>query len=128
MAKYSYLEITGIVVLSYFGIKLSTSILRGIWTNCLGHFLGVGVKWRPGDNVWAVITGGTDGIGLQYAKKLAAKGYSIVIISRNENKLNSVAESLMKENPKCKEVCIAKYREIIKCILKHKLIVVKCLV
>jgi 17beta-estradiol 17-dehydrogenase / very-long-chain 3-oxoacyl-CoA reductase len=128
MAKYSYLEITGIVVLSYFGIKLSTSILRGIWTNFLGHSLGFGVKWRPGDNVWAVITGGTDGIGLQYAKQLAAKGYSIVIISRNENKLNSVAESLMKENPKCKEVCNAKYSEIVKCILKHKLTVVKCLV
>jgi 17beta-estradiol 17-dehydrogenase / very-long-chain 3-oxoacyl-CoA reductase len=106
MANYSYLEITGIVILLYFVTKLATSILTGIWTNCLGHFLGVGVKWRPGDNVWAVITGGTDGIGLQYAKKLAAKGYSIVIISRNENKLNSVAESLMKENPNCKEVCI----------------------
>jgi 17beta-estradiol 17-dehydrogenase / very-long-chain 3-oxoacyl-CoA reductase len=118
MAKYSYLEITGIVVLSYFSIKLSISILRGIWTNFLGHILRFGVKWRPGDNVWAVITGGTDGIGLQYAKQLAAKGYSIVIVSRNQNKLNSIAESLVKENPKCKEVCILYTRYRIKKVLK----------
>ncbi len=41
----------------------------------LGNFLDFGVKWPKGDNLWAVITGGTDGIGLEYAKELVAKGF-----------------------------------------------------
>jgi short-subunit dehydrogenase len=55
--------------------------------------LGFGVKWCPSD-VWAVITD-TDGIGLQYAKQLAAKEYSIFFVSRDENfVINFVTEKL----------------------------------
>lgn len=36
---------------------------------------------------WAVVTGGTDGIGLAIAKELAKRGHSIIIVSRNEDKL-----------------------------------------
>jgi hypothetical protein len=43
--------------------------------------LGFGVKWCPSD-VWAVITD-TDGIGLQYAKQLAAKEYIRFLSSVN---------------------------------------------
>jgi short-subunit dehydrogenase len=42
--------------------------------------LGFGVKWCPSDNVWAVLTGEINGIGLQYAKQLAAKEYLIFIV------------------------------------------------
>ena len=37
---------------------------------------------------WAIITGGTDGIGLAYAKQLAARGFDICIIARNPSKLS----------------------------------------
>ncbi|RWS15301.1 hydroxysteroid dehydrogenase-like protein 3 [Dinothrombium tinctorium] len=36
---------------------------------------------------YVVITGATDGIGLEFAKQFAAKGHSIVIIGRNPDKL-----------------------------------------
>lgn len=45
---------------------------------------------------WAVITGATDGIGLEYAKKLAKKGLNIVIIGRSQIKLQKTAEKLGK--------------------------------
>lgn len=36
---------------------------------------------------WAVVTGGTDGYGLDICHKLAAKGFNICIVARNEAKM-----------------------------------------
>lgn len=46
---------------------------------------------------WAVITGATDGIGLSMAKELARRGMSILVVSRNEEKLARTKEELEKE-------------------------------
>ena len=37
---------------------------------------------------WAVITGGSDGIGLAMAKKLAREGFNICIVARNADKMS----------------------------------------
>ena len=36
---------------------------------------------------WAVVTGGSDGIGLAMCKQLGNQGFNICIISRNEKKM-----------------------------------------
>lgn len=41
-----------------------------------------------------VITGCTDGIGREYARQLAARGLNIVLLSRNETKLEATAQEL----------------------------------
>lgn len=46
---------------------------------------------------WAVITGGSDGIGKGYAFELAKRGLNICIISRTESKLKSVCDKMTKE-------------------------------
>ena len=43
---------------------------------------------------WAIVTGCTDGIGLQYALQLAAKGFNIVLISRSEDKLQTISKKV----------------------------------
>merc|ERR1712038_1308045 len=53
---------------------------------------------------WAVVTGATDGIGLEYAKQLSNKGLKIVLISRTQSKLDVVAEEIGKD--KCKTIAI----------------------
>jgi short-subunit dehydrogenase len=60
----------------------------------LGNFLDFSVKWLKDDNLWSVVTGGTDGISLECSKQLAAKGFSLMIISRNEDKLKAVGKSI----------------------------------
>ncbi|NXX17272.1 HSDL1 protein, partial [Podargus strigoides] len=43
---------------------------------------------------WAVVTGGTDGIGKAYAEQLAKRGVNIILISRNKKKLETVCRSI----------------------------------
>ena len=49
---------------------------------------------RYGEKSWAVITGGTDGIGEAFAYALAGMGFNIVIIGRNREKLDRVGLKL----------------------------------
>ena len=37
----------------------------------------------PSKKPWAVVTGGSDGIGEQFCRDLAARGFNICIIARN---------------------------------------------
>lgn len=43
---------------------------------------------------WAVVTGATDGIGKAYAEELGRRGFSIVLISRSQEKLDDVAKTV----------------------------------
>ena len=38
-------------------------------------------------DTWAVVTGGSDGIGLEFCNELAKEGFNICIIARNEEKI-----------------------------------------
>lgn len=42
----------------------------------------------------ALITGGSSGMGLEYARQLAEKGYDLVLVSNREEELATAAESL----------------------------------
>jgi len=56
---------------------------------------------------WAVITGATDGIGREYARKFAKKGLNIVIISRSQIKLQKTAEEIEREfSVQVKHICV----------------------
>ncbi|XP_054155636.1 very-long-chain 3-oxoacyl-CoA reductase-B-like [Oppia nitens] len=76
-----------------------------VWTYLLAYYMGAGVRWqgnRP--DTWAVITGATDGIGLAYAKAMARKGYSLVLMSRSLDKLESVKSEIHKLYVQCPRI------------------------
>src|SRR5690606_6959169 len=50
-------------------------------------------------NNFALITGGTNGIGLELAKLLAADRYNLIIVARDPVKLNEVRRQLMHRYP-----------------------------
>ncbi|KAF2217867.1 hypothetical protein CERZMDRAFT_108486 [Cercospora zeae-maydis SCOH1-5] len=46
---------------------------------------------------WAVVTGASDGIGKEYALQLAAKGYNILLVSRTQSKLETLATEIQQK-------------------------------
>lgn len=43
---------------------------------------------------WVLITGGSEGLGREFASQLAARGMNIIIVGRHQYKLQTVAEAL----------------------------------
>ncbi|KAL6927648.1 hypothetical protein ACO0SA_004270 [Hanseniaspora valbyensis] len=48
---------------------------------------------------YALVTGCTDGIGLEYTKQLASKGYNVILLSRTQEKLETLSNELKQEYP-----------------------------
>ena len=47
------------------------------------------------------MTGATDGIGLEFARQLAGKGYNLFLLSRSPEKLNRVINDIKGQHNKC---------------------------
>jgi 17beta-estradiol 17-dehydrogenase / very-long-chain 3-oxoacyl-CoA reductase len=88
------------IVISWIIIKL----MIVLWNYCLVYYFKSDPEWCSGPNVWAVVTGSTDGIGLAYAKAMAEKGYCVLLISRNPEKLNKVKKEIELKYKNCFEV------------------------
>ncbi|XP_020809218.1 hydroxysteroid dehydrogenase-like protein 1 [Drosophila serrata] len=65
------------------------------------------LKERYGD--WAAITGSSDGIGKEYAKELARQGINVVLIARNEEKLQAVVKEIESESKVQTKIVIADF-------------------
>ncbi len=50
---------------------------------------------------WALITGGSDGVGLAIARKLAAEGLKLILVGRSEAKLAAAAAELQAVGADC---------------------------
>lgn len=57
---------------------------------------------KAGADTWAVVTGASDGIGLGFVKSLAQRGFNVVLIGRNKEKLEGVVKGLKKDYTKVK--------------------------
>ena len=54
---------------------------------------------RYGPNSWALITGSSDGIGKIFAFELAKRGFNIILVGRNKEKLKNVDNELRIAHP-----------------------------
>ncbi|RWS08732.1 very-long-chain 3-oxoacyl-CoA reductase-like protein [Dinothrombium tinctorium] len=100
----SFYETVGFAFVWLSLLWLLFKLLKGIWTSFLGAAFGLNHKLQARANSWAVVTGATDGIGLEYAKQLASRGFSILLISRNPDKLQQTQQLIKSQYGKCKEV------------------------
>ena len=61
---------------------------------------------RYGKNSWAVVTGGSDGIGLAICLELARRDFNIVIISKNLKKMQAAQMAIWGVSVRCKVIII----------------------
>lgn len=47
---------------------------------------------------WALITGASSGIGLEFARQLAGSGLNLILVARRENKLRTLASELQQKH------------------------------
>lgn len=93
-----------LVISSLVILWAAVKFIQALWIYFICYALGFGAKWCPGPDQWAIITGSTDGIGLAYAKAMARKGYCVLLISRNQQKLDKVKATIVQEYPNCPAV------------------------
>lgn len=55
---------------------------------------------RYGEGSWALVTGSTDGIGLQFAHSLAKRGFNLVIVGRSEERIQIKIKEISTLYPK----------------------------
>lgn len=55
----------------------------------------------------ALVTGASTGIGALYAERLARRGYDLILVARNQQKLDALAQRLRKETKRSVEVLAA---------------------
>uniref|UniRef100_A0A2K5RGY3 Very-long-chain 3-oxoacyl-CoA reductase n=1 Tax=Cebus imitator TaxID=2715852 RepID=A0A2K5RGY3_CEBIM len=86
-----FLYWVGAGTVAYLALRISYSLFTAFRVWGVGNEAGVG----PGLGEWAVVTGGTDGIGKSYAEELAKRGMKVVLISRSQDKLDQVSSEIM---------------------------------
>ncbi|CAH8612783.1 unnamed protein product [Schistosoma bovis] len=82
------------VIFGLFLMKQLISLLYIIFIYTIGKRLFSKRKLLKEAGEWAIVTGATDGIGKVYAEELANDGLKIMLISRNEEKLLSIADEI----------------------------------
>ncbi|ESO95411.1 hypothetical protein LOTGIDRAFT_215059 [Lottia gigantea] len=75
--------------------QISNYVVNGLANNVLIQ-LHSKRDLRVQFGMWAVVTGGSDGIGRAYAQELASRGMNIVLISRGQKRLYDAASQIKK--------------------------------
>ena len=101
-------EWIGWLTVVVFFLWVILTIAKGLWTTWLADMFGFSVRWNPSAESWAIVTGATDGIGLEFARELAKKGYNLLLISRSPDKLQKVKDDLNKNLKPSREIRVLK--------------------
>ncbi|XP_074594125.1 very-long-chain 3-oxoacyl-CoA reductase-like [Brevipalpus obovatus] len=97
---YQFFETFGKATLLILSILVINAVLPVIWSFIIRpkftHNRQSKAKYSNNNNndPWAIITGCTDGLGLEFARNLAKKGFNLCLISRSQSKLDSLKREL----------------------------------
>jgi 17beta-estradiol 17-dehydrogenase / very-long-chain 3-oxoacyl-CoA reductase len=80
----SFLKIIGYLKLIEIAVRMVLTYIRSTRTTD-------NLSTRYGKGSYALVTGGSDGVGLAICKELAVKGFNLVIVSRSMDNLKKAA-------------------------------------
>ena len=85
--------LVGLLYVGSIFYRLFAGAFRGFRSHIWSRLVSIDLKQKYGS--WALITGPTDGIGLEYARQLAARGLNLVLVGRSQEKLDKVRDELL---------------------------------
>lgn len=88
----SWLQLTGLFLFAYVLGRLAYKTFNNLGT----FYFNLGWIDFKSYGSWAVVTGGTDGIGKCYARKLASRGLNLVLISNQPDQFAHIANEFEK--------------------------------
>ncbi|EDQ85485.1 uncharacterized protein MONBRDRAFT_34247 [Monosiga brevicollis MX1] len=88
-------SIVGVVTLSFWALKL----VRTAYATFLRPSHDLYKRYKGEGEPWALVTGGSDGIGKAYAMELAKRGFNILNVSRTPAKLEAVKAEILATYP-----------------------------
>ncbi|XP_055342485.1 very-long-chain 3-oxoacyl-CoA reductase-A-like [Paramacrobiotus metropolitanus] len=88
-----YLAALGALSAGVVGVTAAYQLAKGITSYCLAAPLALGINVREYGE-WAVVTGANAGIGKVFCLELARRGLNVVLIGRNEEKLQVAARDV----------------------------------
>ncbi|XP_040907725.1 hydroxysteroid (20-beta) dehydrogenase 2 [Toxotes jaculatrix] len=91
MSFTDVLTIIGGFTIVFHLLKLAWKCWCGLREFVLSEFWQVDLRTH---GQWAVVTGATSGIGKAYASELAQRGLDVVLVSRSDDKLQTVAKEI----------------------------------
>lgn len=93
----SVIELLGVFFLLVIVTK-SVTWLLGLTLARYGRRIGLGVKWTADQGEYIVVAGACGHIGAEYAREFASMGFNLILIGRNADKLQKLAESFQDRN------------------------------
>lgn len=89
-ARESYgIFLLGLLTLFYLTFNLASYVSERFLPGTSLKQFGAGSK-----STWAVVTGASDGIGAEFSQQLAKAGFNIVLMSRTQSKLDTLAKEI----------------------------------
>ncbi|CAD8073100.1 unnamed protein product [Paramecium sonneborni] len=102
------IEWIGIIVFCYFGYLLVKEVKIILSGNS-------NVQQKYGQGCWALVTGGTDGIGKGFCQEFARQGANVCIVARNKSKAENLIKELKEINNKPQyKIVIADFQDCLK--------------
>ncbi|XP_022708554.1 inactive hydroxysteroid dehydrogenase-like protein 1 isoform X1 [Varroa jacobsoni] len=90
----NYLALIGLIYCSKLGCAVTSRLYEALKVHVVARLWKADLK-KYGQ--WALVTGCTDGIGREYARQLASRGLNIILLSRNQAKLQATASELERD-------------------------------
>ena len=107
-----------------YALKLSSSFLLQLLRGLQAYIYPLLYKtqnFRTKYGEWGLVTGCTQGIGKEYALGLASKGMDIVLVGRDQKKLDEVQDTIRSNHKVKTKVILADFTnvEVLQIVLDH---------
>ena len=99
MSFLSFIKVLGVIKIIDIFYRMYKTVCR--WQRTTSH-----LPERYGQGTWAVVTGGNSGIGFELCKELSHLGFNLVIVSRNQGRMDQASKEIKLLRPDTKIVTI----------------------